>query len=272
METAYAVWTVECYTIMTDYADQTIEERRAARNAALVEPDLSALEAGDPTGPCGHEYGLRTCTRLTTNYREVYRRTSMDVKPQEVIDCLRDANVTDWCLMGLHGYVGYMPQPRATQDVDVMVPNSQKKKAMNAISARWPDLEIRELDVVIRFADPGEIDIHGKAVSVIDLMLPWNQLHQTILSKYVVEDGHTGSRIPTVEAAIVCKYAALISPSRVAEKKDFDAGDLRRLIRTSHPNHNLDTISNLANEVFDGGGKEIRDFIDCALNEKPFPV
>ena len=63
----------------------------------------------------------------------------MDITPQDVAQCLVTAGVKNWVLMGLHGYVGYMPQPRATQDVDVMVPYSQKKRAVKAILNQWAD-------------------------------------------------------------------------------------------------------------------------------------
>ena len=196
----------------------------------------------------------------------------MDVKPTEVMDCLRDAGVQNWCLMGLHGYVGYLPMPRATQDVDVMVPHNQKKKAVKAISARWPQLEKKEFEAVVRFYDAGEIDCDGNKVPVIDLMLPWGEFQETILKKHVLTDPATGSRYPEVEAAIVAKYAALISPTRNPAKRKYDAGDLENLIRTAHPDYDLASIQSLAGEVWEGGTEEILRFIDCALNEKPFPV
>lgn len=196
----------------------------------------------------------------------------MDVKPAEVMDCLRDAGVENWCLMGLHGYVGYLPMPRATQDVDVMVPHNQKKKAVKAICARWPQLEKEEFEPVVRFFDPGELDNQGNKVPVIDLMLPWGKFQETILKEHVRTDPRTGHRYPTAEAAIVAKYAALISPSRKIDKKDQDASDLRRLICSNQPNFDLTRIESLAGQVWEGGTEEILRFIDCALNEKPFPV
>jgi len=60
-----------------------------------------------------------------------------------LIDVLNAASVKNWVLMGLHGYVGYMPEPRATQDVDVMVPYSQQQRAQKAISEKWPSLEVQ---------------------------------------------------------------------------------------------------------------------------------
>lgn len=253
-------------------ADTTSPEYLAARNAALSGYDLRGLDAGDPTSPCGHEYGLRVSARLTTDYRMTWRQQSIDIKPSEVMACLRDAGVQNWCLMGLHGYVGYLPMPRATQDVDIMVPHNQKKKAVKAISERWPQLIKEEFEPVVRFYDPGELDRDGNKVPVIDLMLPWGKFQETILKEHVLTDSLTGDRLPSVEAAVVAKYAALVSPSRKFDKKDQDASDLRRLIITNYSDLSINVIETLAGQVWEGGAEEILRFIDCALNEKPFPV
>ena len=107
---------------------------------------------------------------------------------------------------------------------------------------------------------------------MIDLMLPWGKFQETILKEHVIEDGLTGRRFPTAEAAIVAKYAAMISLTRKIDKKEQDAADLRRLICTVNPDYNVLRIQSLAGQVWEGGSEEILRFIDCALNEKPFPV
>ena len=252
--------------------DTTSPEFIAARKAAMSRTDFSGLDAGDQTSPCGHANGLRVSTRLTTDYRSTWRKQSMDVKPSEVMDCLREAGVKNWCLMGLHGYAGYLPMPRATQDVDVMVPRNQKKKAVKAIQERWPQLEKEEFPPVVRFYDPGELDRDGNRVPVIDLMLPWSPFQESILKEHVVVDETTGDRHPTAEAAIVSKYAALISPSRKLDRKEQDASDLRRLIVAVYTECDTERIQALASKVWEGGSEDILRFIDCALNEKPFPV
>ena len=212
--------------------DHTSPEYLAARNAALSGVDLRVLDAGDPTTPCGMDYGLRVSTRLTSDFRATWRKQSMDIKPSEVMDCLRDAGVQNWYLMGLHGYVGYLPMPRATQDVDVMVPHNQKRKAIQAISERWPELVEEEFEPVVRFYDPGELDRDGNKVPVIDLMLPWSRFQETILKEHVLEDGFTGHRYPTAEAAIVAKYAAMVSLTR----KNRQEGTGRRRFTPAHRN------------------------------------
>lgn len=260
-------------TIMTLPEDVTSPAFLAARKLAMANCDgWAGHDQLDPTAPSGHAYGIAVSTRLTSDYRQTHRKQSVDVKPQEVMDCLRDAGVTDWVLMGLHGYVGYLPMPRATQDVDVMVPFSQKAKASKAVAQRWPTLEKHELSQVVRFLDPEDVDLEGHARPAIDIMLPWSPFQETILKQYVVVDQQTGNRIPTIEAAIVAKYAAVLSPHRDWSRKQQDAVDLHRLIKTNHASVNHEALRRLAAEVWEGGGDEIGRFVDLALNDKPFPV
>ncbi len=244
----------------------------AARDAAMAKAGIgwAGHDALDPKGPSGHAYGIAVSTRLTSYYRSTHRKQAMDVTPREVMDCLRKAGVKDWILMGLHGYVGYLPMPRATQDVDVMVPYSQKSQATKAIQAAWPTLEVTELSQVVRFKDPGDLDSDGNPKPVIDIMLPWGKYQETILADHVVIDEATGDRIPTIEAAIVSKYAAVISPHRDIEKKEYDAGDLRRLIKTNHAQIDQSVLQKLAGQVWEQGAEDIQRFVQRALDDQPF--
>lgn len=245
----------------------------AARNAALVrETGFVGVDATDPKAPAGHASGIRTSTRLTSDYRQTHRKQAVDVTPQQVIDCLVAAGVKNWVLMGLHGYVGYLPMPRATQDVDVMIPYSQKAQASKAIAASWPTLQRRELSQVVRFADPADPDADGKPKPVIDLMLPWSEFQKTILLDHVLQDPSTGHHIPTLEAALVSKYAALVSPYRDWEKKEYDAGDFRRMVKANVASIDQPGLSALAGQVWEGGSDDILKFVDLAQADKAFPI
>jgi hypothetical protein len=246
----------------------------AARQAAMLAAGAgyAGVDETDPTGPSGHAYGIRVSSRLTSDYRKRLRRGSVDVTPEEVIDCMIQAKVKDWCLMGLHGYVGYLPMPRATQDVDVMVPHSEKTKAAKAVAERWPMLHRVDLSNVIRFMDLADLDPEGKPKPVVDIMLPWGTFQRTILSKFVIVDKETGSRYPTVEAALVAKYAALVSPNRSQEKKSYDAGDFRRIVRANHQRVDKKILSELADQVWEKGGEEILRFLELTLSDQPLPI
>jgi hypothetical protein len=247
-------------------------EYYAARDAAMriATAGFAGLDDMDPRGPCGHAYGLHKSAILTSDYRERLRRGIVDVKPQEVIDCMNEAGVKNWVLMGLHGYVGYLSMPRATQDVDVMVPYSQRQRAANAVGARWPMLQRVELPQVIRFVDDTDLDPEGNPKPVIDVMNPWSPFQETILRDHVLVDESTRSRYPTLEAALVSKYAAMVSPSRSRDKKEYDAGDFRKIVRASHARIDRECLRALGSEVWEGGGTEILEFVDLTLTDKPF--
>jgi hypothetical protein len=242
------------------------------RRRAMAECSPADLDEGDPKLPAGHAYAVRTSTRLTSDFRRVHRKGAMDITPQDVIDVLNAAGIKDWVLMGLHGYVGYMPDPRATQDVDVMVPYNARPRATKAIAARWPNLIIHELSQVTRFLDPNDINPEGKPKPVVDLMHPWSPFQEVILKEHVIVDKATGHRLPTVEAALASKYAAIVSPFRDREKKDYDAGDFRRLVRANHEQLRIDHLRRLGGLIWEGGADEIERFVEIALSDEPFPV
>jgi hypothetical protein len=111
--------------------DHYTPEYLAARRAALLaQPGPIGVDDSDPKGPSGHAYGLDVSSRLTSTYRQ-QRNIAMDVTPQQVIECMQNAGIRNWVLMGLHGYVGYLHMPRATQDVGVMVSYSERDQAIN---------------------------------------------------------------------------------------------------------------------------------------------
>ncbi len=245
----------------------------AWRKASIAKNDAPHnLNVGEPQGPVGHEYGIRTTTRLIRNYRELHRREAMDITPQQVIDVLVKGGVKKWVLMGLHGYAGYLADPRSTQDVDVMVAPSERKRAVKAISAAWPTLLITQCDVVVRFRDPNDLDHRGDPKPTIDIMLPWGKFQQTILKEFVKIDRATKHRIPRLEAALVAKYAAMISIFRDLEKKEQDAVDFRRMVRANFENIDRDPLRRLADEVWEGGADEIERFLDIAMSNRPFAL
>lgn len=227
---------------------------------------------GMPTEAVGHAQGLDIACHITHNFRETWRPQSMKITPQQVIEAIVAGGVESWVLMGLYGYVGYLSQPRATQDVDVMVAREERDAAVAAISQRWPKLEIRDSPIVVRFVDPGETHGGQTPQVVIDIMLPNDDCQLSILNDCVRIDPATGHRLPTREAAMAAKYSAIVSPYREWTKKNYDAGDLRSMILTGPESIDRDEAHRLGELIFPGGGDELLEFIQLAIEQKPFPV
>ena len=243
----------------------------AYRKAAIAKTS-GFMDYGDPTEPVGHAYGVRVSSRLTRDYRQLHRKLAMDITPQPVIDVLVKAGVKKWVLMGLHGYVGYMAAPRATQDVDILVSTRERKKAVEAIKAAWPMLIVEEFPEVVRFRDPNDLGADGKPKPTIDLMLPWTPFYQTILNSYVIIDEQTQHAIPRIEAALVSKYSAMVSDTRSMDKKEQDCSDFRRIVRANRKLIDIPSLRRLADEVWNGAADEIVRFLDIAVNELPFEL
>ncbi len=243
----------------------------AYRKAAIAKTS-GFMDYGDPTEPVGHAYGVRLSSRLTRDYRQLHSKLAMDITPQPVIDVLIKAGVKKWVLMGLHSYVGYMAAPRATQNVDILVSLRERNKAVEAIKAAWPSLIVEDYPEVVRFLDPNDPGPDGKPKPTIDLMLPWTPFYMTILKSYVIIDKATGHSIPRIEAALVSKYAAMVSETRSLGKKTHDAGDFRHIVQASGKLIDIPSLRRLANEVWNGAADEIERFLDIAVNERPFEL
>ena len=144
--------------------------------------------------------------------------------------------------------------------------------AVAAILQRWPQLEIRDSPIVVRFVDPGETHGGQTPQVVIDIMLPNDDCQLSILNDCVRIDPATGHRLPTREAAMAAKYSAIVSPYREWTKKNYDAGDLRSMILTGPESIDRDEAHRLGELIFPGGGDELLEFIQLAIEQKPFPV
>lgn len=252
-------------------------EYLARRRQAVREREGEAWKGVDDSGPqcpAGHARGMQISVQLTSDYRRTHQKAAMDIKPQDVIDVLNSAGIKKWVLMGLHGYVGYLSQPRATQYVDVLVSQHDRRRAVKAIRAAWPSLVMEELQPVVRFKDPSDCFSDGQPKPVIDLMLTWSTLNEAIWSspEFVTIDPDTQHCIPVVEAALAAKYAAMISDFRDQGKKEYDAGDFRGIARANYDRIDRERLRRLGNFVWEGGGAELERFVEIAIRNEPFVI
>jgi len=168
--------------------------------------------------------------------------------PQDVVPVLQRANV-DYVLLGLYGIIGWMKEPRVTEDVDVLVAKRHLKRALDAVSAAFPDLRSHDTPVVVRFFQENK--------PVLDIMKPHHPLFVEAL-KNTTEKQLWGLkvRVPNLEMALTLKFFSMTSHGRQEEDKHQDAHDFIHLVK-SNSNINLAKLQAWGEIAFAGGGADL---------------
>lgn len=210
-----------------------------------------------------HREALRISSWITSTLRRMYRPGAIMIHPRKVIRVLNRAGVS-FVLMGNYGMTGWRGEERATQDVDVLVRKSHLRKAVKALRKAFPKLKPEDFPVVTRFLDPTT----GKVL--IDVMKPADAIYQAVF-KHSIPVGRT-HRIPDLEMALVCKFAAMISAGRLKSKKHTDAGDFIEMVKHNYQAIDFDKLRELGEIVYAGGGREVADYVDAAQHDRDFKV
>jgi hypothetical protein len=207
--------------------------QRARASADFVREHLQALHIG---------------SEVTKWFRKEREPHVLDVTPENVIAALNRHGIKP-VLMGTHGLNVYRDEPRATQDVDVLVTKRNVHKAIRVLDDAFPYLEIMENTAVARFLNPVTQKV------VLDVMKPSSQAIQ-IVFRHTVPIGET-HRIPDLEMALTSKFAAMMSPTRRQDKKLLDAGDFTNMLLHNRAAVDLQKLKHLGGKVLPGGGKRI---------------
>src|SRR5260370_11787914 len=130
------------------------------------------------------------------------------IKPLDVISVL-NAGKINFMLVGLYGMGGWIHKPRATQDVDVLVPSRDYSKAVNRLVNAFPQLELDHLPIGACLREP------KLRRPVIDVKRPDGKLYRHALkhSRMVRFSGQK-FRIPLLEMALAMRFAVLASPNQ----------------------------------------------------------
>ncbi|HEY7313176.1 MAG TPA: hypothetical protein VH643_27760 [Gemmataceae bacterium] len=177
------------------------------------------------------------------------------IAPSDVIAVLNEAGVS-FVLMGNYGITGWRGDARATEDVDILVRRRDHRKAVRAIHEAFPRLAVSDYAVVTRFLDPVTKN------PLIDLMKPNQPLFKVAFRQTVlVEEGY---RIPNLEFALACKFAAMVSPNREERKKHLDAADFISMVEKNSSAIRSAQLKRLGERVYPGGGAEIIQLVEDA--------
>ena len=186
---------------------------------------------------------------------------AVNVEFHRIIEALRNKKVP-FVLTGGHGIGNWTGRPRATHDVDILVKGGRNySRAVSALRALYPTLEVRDFSGVTSFFLPGERQ------SVIDVTYPHREDIQVTLATAIwIDEGGRRYRIPTLEAALANKYGAMLTLTRDPGKRAIDATDFYFMVRhAEEPGRtpvDLTILESLGEKVWRaGGGKEILDLV-----------
>jgi hypothetical protein len=211
----------------------------------MSQPTSRATAPPRPANP--HAESLRISTELSSYYVENI------VTPWQVIALLNREKIS-FVLVGAHGVGGWMGDPRATQDVDVVVAERHIKKATRVLLAEFPHLEARDEEVVVRLQDRESEKV------LIDLLKPRALYRETFKHTHAVSVRGHNYRIPSLEMALAMKFAAMISPARPLPKRLKDASDFALMVG-QNPDLDEGTLHRLAELVYRAGGVEVREIV-----------
>lgn len=185
------------------------------------------------------------------------------IVPLQAVLAVLNAAKVEFVIAGAHAIGGYTKKPRATVDVDVVIAPKAHRKAVKALREAYPDLIVRDLQVVTRFIDPPTKE------AVIDLMKPKDNLLKTIFENSVaVKLEGQAARIPDLEMAAATKFAAMVGLYRKHPDKLQDAADFARIIE-ANPKLDVDRLARLGDLVYSGGGSEVRGLVQAVRDRKP---
>ncbi len=216
------------------------------------DPEWEATKAARRS--LGHAEAVRECEQLTALYRRRgQRRTSGMVDLTSIIRALQ-AQKVPFVLTGAHGISAWTGRPRATYDVDILVKGGRNyARAVKALRALYPNLEVREVVGVTGFFVPGE------KMSRIDVTYPHREdIAETLRTAIWVQDRGLRYRVPTLEAALANKYGAMLTPTRDLGKRLMDIADFTWMVKHSADEGrqpiDLEQLAALGEKVWPGGG------------------
>jgi hypothetical protein len=231
------------------------ERRKGRTSVAFSDPAWEAAKAARRN--LDHDEAVQEVFFLQRQYRLQWsnRMAKSPVDLNLILRTLAQKRIP-FVLTGAHGIASWTGQPRDTQDVDVLVKGGRNHtRAVNAIKALYPQLEVRNFTGVMAFFVPGE------KKSVIDVTYPHRADHlETLANPIWVENKEQGLRyrIPSLEEAMANKYGAMLTPTRDLDKRLQDLVDFTRMVQHSQDEGqraiDLHRLEVLGEKVWPGGG------------------
>ena len=238
------------------------------------DPEREAMKAHRRN--IGHDDAVQESFYLQKQFRTQWSNTvaPSPVDLNQILRTLQDKRIP-FVLTGAHAIGGWTGRPRSTHDVDILTKGGRNhSRAVNAIKALYPELEVRSFTGLTAFFIPGENE------SVIDVTYPHRaDIEETLAHPVWTENKAEGLRyrIPSLEAALANKYGAMLTPIRNLGKRAMDAADFMWMVTHStdqgrDPIH-LEKLTALGEKVRpEGGGQEILRLVEQAKAGQPIHI
>jgi hypothetical protein len=176
------------------------------------------------------------------------------ILPQDVVKVLNEAKIR-FVLVGAYGLAGWLKEPRATQDVDIIVAPRQVKKAVKVLVKAFPQLDPEDVPVVVRLRNRETQEV------AIDVMKPVQQPYCEVFHHtQSVTSGGQSYWVPSLEMALAMKFSAMTSLNRADKDKHQDAHDFILMVE-NNPEIDLAQLAELASLMYAEGEKDILEMI-----------
>lgn len=195
-------------------------------------------------------------------YTEVMDDRARDL--QAMLDILQDVGANSALIGGLA--VGYHGRPRATVDVDLLVPGRFLKRI--AAAARGHDYVVRAFQGMIRIYPPGS---GPKAESIADFVSADANPVLRAAFRQVEAAELLGEPVQIVNRAalVALKFHAAVSPDRAIEDKYQDIADIGRIIGKRFDAQDEETARRIAALSYPGADDDFAALIDHLRHGRP---
>jgi hypothetical protein len=159
-----------------------------------------------------------------------------------------------------------MDEPRASEDVDVLIPARGVRRAVRELLAAFPHLEEKEDEAFVHLRD------RKTRAAAMDVVKPLSALLRMALKKTCeVELEGEEYRIPTLEMALALTFSRMKSLTWGNAKKHMDAHDFIAMVKAS-PAINMRSLSMLGDLVCPDGGAEIVRTVGQARRDETLTI
>jgi hypothetical protein len=187
---------------------------------------------------------LATSTAISAYFIENF------IPPLDVITALNRAEVP-FLLVGTHALGGWMQEPRATSDVDVLTASRNRQKVIKVLTQAFPRLEAEDYEsgTYLRHRD-------SRQVLVDVLMADQPLLRAGLKHRFRVSaEDHTYD-IPSLEMALAMKFA-LLTRLPGGDPELYQAAHDFILRGRVNPDIDWEKLAELGDLACPGGGKGI---------------